>query len=65
VVDLRSALIVWGQQDFAFRGNARRRFEQAFPNHRTVLLPDASHFLQEDAGDQIAAEFKAFHRQTR
>ena len=36
------------------------RFEKLFPDHRTVLLPNASHFLQEDAGDQIAAEIKQF-----
>jgi len=56
----RPALIVWGMKDFAFRESARRRFEQAFPDHRTVLLPGASHFVQEDAGQQIAAEFKNF-----
>jgi haloalkane dehalogenase len=56
----RPALIVWGMRDFAFRESARRRFEQAFPDHRTVLLPGASHFVQEDAGTQIAAEFKNF-----
>jgi haloalkane dehalogenase len=60
----RPALIVWGQKDFAFRESARTRFEEAFPNHRTVLLPDASHFLQEDAGEQIATEFKNFANQT-
>jgi len=56
----RPALIVWGMKDFAFRDSARRRFEQAFPDHRTVLLPGASHFIQEDAGVQIAAEYKNF-----
>jgi haloalkane dehalogenase len=60
----RPALIVWGMKDFAFRDSARRRFEQVFPDHRTVLLPGASHFVQEDAGEQIAAEFKNF-RATR
>jgi haloalkane dehalogenase len=58
----RPALIVWGTKDFAFRESARRRFERAFPHHRTVLLPHASHFLQEDAGEQIATEFKSFRQ---
>ncbi len=48
------ALIVWGEQDFAFVERERRRFESLFPNHSTVLLPNASHFLQEDAPDEIA-----------
>ena len=56
----KPSLIIWGQQDFAFREAARMRFEKLFPDHRTVLLPNASHFLQEDAGDQIAAEIKQF-----
>jgi haloalkane dehalogenase len=56
----RPALIVWGQKDFAFRQEARQRFEKLFPNHRIALLPHASHFLQEDAGEQIVAEFKRF-----
>jgi haloalkane dehalogenase len=56
----RPALIVWGMKDFAFRDAARERFERAFPKHKTVLLANASHFLQEDAGEQIAEEIKAF-----
>ena len=61
----RPVLIVWGVEDFAFRDPERRRFEQAFPNHRTVTLSHASHFLQEDAGDEIAAELKAWYREAR
>jgi haloalkane dehalogenase len=53
-------LIVWGTKDFAFREANRERFEAAFPNHRTVLFDDASHFLQEDVGESIAEAFKAF-----
>jgi haloalkane dehalogenase len=52
----RPALIVWGTQDFAFGPRERERFEYLFPHHRTVLYDRASHFLQEDAGDEIAAE---------
>ena len=59
----RPALIVWGTEDFAFRDAERRRFEVAFPNHRTVLLSRASHFLQEDAGEEIAAQLKAWYRE--
>jgi haloalkane dehalogenase len=58
----RPALIVWGSKDFAFREVNRMRFEAAFPNHRTVLFDDASHFLQEDVGERIAEAFKAFDR---
>ena len=56
----RPALIVWGTRDFAFQAGERKRFEATFPNHRTVLFDNASHFLQEDVGDRIAETFKAF-----
>jgi len=61
----RPTLIVWGAKDFAFDDSHRARFERAFPDHRTIVYPDASHFLQEDVGDRIADAFKAFHRESR
>jgi haloalkane dehalogenase len=59
----RPALIVWGLKDFAFRQSERERFEQIFRNHRTLLIDQASHFLQEDAGDQIADAIRGFVRE--
>ena len=59
----RPTLIVWGMKDFAFREAERAHFERIFARHQTVLLDDASHFLQEDAGDRIAAAFRAFRSQ--
>jgi len=49
------ALILWGDRDIAFRPKERERFESAFPRHRTVLLPGAGHYIQEDAPEEIAA----------
>jgi haloalkane dehalogenase len=60
----RPALIVWGTKDFAFREAERKRFEATFPDHRTILFENASHFLQEDVGDRIAEAFKAFRRES-
>jgi haloalkane dehalogenase len=31
----------------------RRRWEAVFPDHRTVLLEGAGHYIQEDALDEI------------
>lgn len=53
------ALIVWGDRDFAFREAERRRFESIFPNHRTVVLPGAGHFIQEDAPAEIASAIQS------
>ena len=40
----KPALIVWGDADFAFRPKERARFEAAFADHRTVILPGAGHY---------------------
>jgi pimeloyl-ACP methyl ester carboxylesterase len=36
----------------------------AFPNHRTILFDNASHFLQEDVGERIAEAFKSFRSES-
>lgn len=52
----KPALLVWGMKDFAFRpGPTLPRMRSAFPDHVLVELPDAKHFIQEDAPDAIAA----------
>src|SRR5207253_8398982 len=49
----RPALLVWPTKDIAFREPERKRWEQLFPNHRTVILEGAGHFIQEDAPGEI------------
>jgi haloalkane dehalogenase len=56
----KPTLIVWGANDFAFRKPERQRFEQVFPDHRTVVLEGARHFIQEDEPGRIASEIRAF-----
>ncbi len=51
----KPALIVWGDKDVAFKEPARRRWEATFPNHHTVILPGAGHYIQEDSPAEIAA----------
>jgi haloalkane dehalogenase len=53
------ALIVWGEQDFAFRETERLRFEAYFPRHHTQLLDGAGHFIQDDAPAEIVAAIRA------
>jgi pimeloyl-ACP methyl ester carboxylesterase len=43
------ALIVWGDRNQAFKEPQRLRWEGTFPNHETVILNGASHYIQEDA----------------
>lgn len=49
----RPTLLLWGTRDFAFQESARKRFEETFSDTQTVLL-EASHFWQEDCGEEAA-----------
>jgi haloalkane dehalogenase len=51
-------VLVWGDRDPAFRQHQMRRWERAFPNHRTHILHGAGHYIQEDAPDEIVAVIK-------
>jgi haloalkane dehalogenase len=52
------ALIVWGDRDQGFKEPQRLRWERTFPNHKTVILNGASHYIQEDAPEEIVAAIK-------
>jgi len=54
----KPALIVWGDKDQGFREAQRLRGERTFPDHRTVVLRGASHYIQEDAPDEIVAAIR-------
>ena len=56
----RPVLILWPLQDRAFKAKEREHFEAIFKNHRTVLLPNAKHFIHEDEPARISTEIKAF-----
>jgi haloalkane dehalogenase len=49
----RPALLVWPTKDVAFRTAERERWEAVFPDHRTVMLEGASHYIQEEAPEEI------------
>jgi haloalkane dehalogenase len=50
----KPALFVWGMKDFGFRPSMLCRLAAAFPDHVAVVLPNANHYIQEDAPDTIA-----------
>ena len=54
----RPALIAWPTKDVAFGERERRRWEETFPDHRTVLLEGAGHFMQEDAASEIVTAIR-------
>jgi haloalkane dehalogenase len=52
------ALIVWPTKDIAFREPERRRWEEIFRHHHTVMLEGAGHYIQEDAAEEIIAAIR-------
>ena len=49
----KPALLVWGDKDRAFVERHRQRLAAAFPDHWSVRLRGAGHFIQEDAPGRI------------
>jgi haloalkane dehalogenase len=56
----RPALLVWPTGDVAFGDRERRRWEEVFPDHRTVALEGAGHYIQEDAAGEIVAAIRGW-----
>lgn len=51
----KPTLVVWGEQDGAFRESERLRLMNYFTRPTVRLLPNAKHFIQENAPDEICA----------
>jgi haloalkane dehalogenase len=56
----RPWLLVWGMQDWCFRPSCLKRFQAINPNADVLQLPDAGHYVLEDAPDQVVAAVQAF-----
>ena len=46
-------LIAWGAKDFVFTDEFLNRWEEIFPKAEVHLIPDAGHYVVEDAHDSI------------
>ncbi|WP_433520244.1 alpha/beta fold hydrolase [Nocardia pseudovaccinii] len=51
-------LIIWGNADVVFGDNERRRWEQLFSDHHTVIVDGGGHFVQSDAPEKFAAAIR-------
>ena len=56
--------IVWAMKDIAFRAQELRRWEQTFPQARTLRLEGVGHYVQEEAPDELGAAVEAFLQET-
>ena len=57
----KPALVVWGAEDAVLPAHVAERFVELLPNAQgPLLLEGASHFLQEDRPDELAAAILAF-----
>lgn len=53
-------LLMWGMQDWCFTPHFLRRFQNVFPQSETLELPDAGHYLFEDAPEQLLPRIRQF-----
>lgn len=49
-------VLVWGEKDWCFTPKFRDEFLEHFPNAKSVPVPDAGHYVFEDAPDQVLSE---------
>jgi len=53
-------LLAWGERDWCFTPAFRREFERRFPRAQTLRIPDAGHYVFEDAREQIIPRLQQF-----
>jgi haloalkane dehalogenase len=56
----RPMLLIWGERDWCFTTEFLEEFQRRFPGAQTLRLPDAGHYVFEDAPEPIIARVKAF-----
>jgi len=56
----KKALIFWALKDPGFPLTDLVRFEQIFPQHKTIAFANANHYFFEDEADQMITEIRGF-----
>ncbi|MAI35570.1 MAG: alpha/beta fold hydrolase [Rubripirellula sp.] len=54
------SLLVWGMKDWCFRPECLRRFQAAWPDAVSVEIPDAGHYVIEDAPEETLQAISNF-----
>jgi haloalkane dehalogenase len=56
----RPMLLVWGERDWCFTTEFLAEWQRRFPQAETLSLPDAGHYVFEDAPEQIVPRIREF-----
>jgi pimeloyl-ACP methyl ester carboxylesterase len=59
----RPVLFVWGEHDWCFTTEFLAEFQRRFPQAETLRLPDAGHYVFEDAHERIIPRVEEFLKQ--
>lgn len=59
----RPMLLAWGEQDWCFTPQFREEFQRRFPQAEVLAIPDAGHYLFEDAPEQVIPRVRQFIQQ--
>jgi haloalkane dehalogenase len=60
----RPVQLIWGLRDWCFRTECLERFERHFPSARVLRLPQAGHWVVEEAPAEVEACLRSFLDQT-
>ena len=52
--------ILWGEQDFCFTPNFRRRWQEFFPDAEVQAWEDVGHYVMEDAPERVIEQMQKF-----
>jgi haloalkane dehalogenase len=53
-------MICWGMRDFVFDDDYLNEWKRRFPNAEIHTLPDAGHYVLEDAPDEVLFFIRRF-----
>lgn len=53
-------MLAWGGADFCFNQSFFARWREIFPQAETLFLPDAGHYILEDAREEIIPKIRVF-----
>jgi cis-3-alkyl-4-acyloxetan-2-one decarboxylase len=56
----RPMLLVWGERDWCFTTDFLDEFQRRFPDAQTLRIPDAGHYVFEDAHEKIVPRVEQF-----